>query len=316
MLISSLSVIIGLALLIYSSDKFIDGAASVAEHSKVSPLVIGLLILGFGTSAPEIMVSIFAALADEPELALGNAIGSNIANIALVLGVTAIIANVEVKSSILKLELPILIVANIITAFLMLNNYLSFIDGLILISLLVVVLTWMIKSKNNQDHLDIEISQSIIKMPIKSAWLWTISGLILLIISSKLLVWGAENIANALGVSDLVIGLTIIAIGTSLPELATSITAVLKNKHDMAIGNVIGSNLFNLLAVIGIAAVIRPFEISPIALYRDFLIMFVLTVYLFIDLILGKNTLTRKNGILLSASFVAYLVLLFYTHSF
>ena len=250
MLISSLSVIIGLALLIYSSDKFIDGAASVAEHSKVSPLVIGLLILGFGTSAPEIMVSIFAALADEPELALGNAIGSNIADIALVLGVTAIIANVEVKSSILKLELPILIVANIITAFLMLNNYLSFIDGLILISLLVVVLTWMIKSKNNQDHLDIEISQSIIKMPIKSAWLWTISGLILLIISSKLLVWGAENIANALGVSDLVIGLTIIAIGTSLPELATSITAVLKNKHDMAIGNVIGSNLFNLLAVL------------------------------------------------------------------
>ena len=222
MLISSLSVIIGLALLVYSSDKFIDGAASIAEHLKVSPLVIGLLILGFGTSAPEIMVSIFAALAEEPELALGNAIGSNIANIALVLGVTAIIANVEVKSSILKLELPILIVANIITAFLMLNNFLSFVDGLILISLLVIVLAWMIKSKNNQDHLDIEISQSIIKMSIKSAWLWTISGLILLIISSKLLVWGAENIANALGVSDLVIGLTVIAIGQvcqNLPQV-------------------------------------------------------------------------------------------------
>lgn len=311
MLIYISSIILGLILLVWSADKFIEGGSSVASHLNVQPLLIGILILGFGTSAPEIIVAIFASLAGKPTLALGNALGSNITNIALVLGISTIFVSIKIQASTLKLEFPLLIISMIITGILMIDGELSLIDSAILIGMLIIVLSWIIhKGKQQQSSINLEIPN----MSLKTAWFWTITGLVLLIVSSKILIYGSTNIALQFGLSELVIGLTIVAIGTSLPELAATLSAALKGKHEMAIGNIIGSNLFNLLGVIGISGIIKPYAVSDIAMSRDFLIMLLLTVFLFAIAFTGNSIVKRHHGIILLLCFCSYMGLI-YTHT-
>ncbi len=312
---------IGLILLVWSSDLFIDGAASVAKHMSISPLIIGVVVLGFGTSAPEIVVAILASLDNSPGLAIGNVIGSNIANIALVLGATAIISPIIVKSSLLKREFPIVLGITILGLVLMLDNELGTIDGIILLSLLIIVMVWMIRAnkqaEGTNDPIVAETQQELDSHPeisYKKSVLLLIVGLVILVLSAKLMVWGAVDIAKFFGVSDMIIGLTIVAIGTSLPELAAAITAAKKGEADLMIGNLLGSNLFNLLAVLAMPALLAPSLIGKDTLIIDYPIMLILTLAMLIVAlpIKGKSVIGRKIGILFILSFVAYLVSLYF----
>lgn len=312
-----MAIIAGFALLIWGAERFVHGAAAIAKNLGVSPLIIGLTVVGIGTSAPEILISVIAAYQGTPALAVGNALGSNIANIALVLGTTAIILPLTVKSETLRREYPIMFIVMLVSLILVVDQYLGQIDGLILISGLFVMLYWMIQQgkKQKRDPLEKEFDQEIPTISTQKAIVWFIVGLTLLIISSRGLVWGSVNIARAAEVSDLVIGLTIVAIGTSLPELAASIVSALKNEHDLAIGNIIGSNMFNLLVVFGIPGLISPHKIDPSILSRDFPFMIGLSIALFIMAYGFKKegSINRFEGSLLLSSYVAYMTVLYYT---
>jgi cation:H+ antiporter len=321
LLLPTVLLIIGLVLLVWSSDLFIDGAANVAKHMSISPLIIGVVVLGFGTSAPEILVAILASLDNSPGLAIGNVIGSNIANIALVLGVTAIVAPIIVKSSLLKREFPIVIGVSVVVYLLILDNNLNFVDGLILLALLIIVMTWMIKANLQLEGTDDPMAEDTIKelsehedIPLKKSWVMLVGGLIVLILSAKLMVWGAIDIAHFFKVPDIIIGLTIVAIGTSLPELAAAITAAKKGESDLMIGNILGSNLFNLLAVMAMPALLAPSVMDKTTLAIDYPIMLLLTfAMLFVALPRnGESIINRKIGILFMLSFVAYLVSLYF----
>ncbi len=311
---------VGLALLVWSSDIFIDGAASTAKHLNISPLIIGVVVLGFGTSAPEIIVSILASLDNSPGLAIGNVIGSNIANIGLVLGVTALISPIVVKSSLLKREFPIVLGISVLGILLMLDNDLDFTDGLILLALLFVVMTWMIrvnKQMSADDPLAEETLEELNDMPQMSknkALVLLLVGLVILMASAEMMVWGAVKIAEFFEVTDVVIGLTIVAIGTSLPELAAAITAARKNEADLMIGNILGSNLFNLLAVMSMPALIAPSVIENTTLFMDYPVMLGLTLAMLIVALprKGQAVITRTEGALLTLSFVSYMVLLYF----
>lgn len=321
MLYDVLAMIAGFSLLVWSADMLIAGAATVAKRLGIPPLVVGITVIGFGTSAPEIMVASIAALDGSPALAIGNAIGSNITNITLVLGVAAIIAPLNVHSRILKKELPILFLATLLATLLIMDNYLDRLDGTILVVSLVVLMVWitrqaLLNRDKEADILQEEYAQEIPdEMPMPKAVFWLISSLILLTISSKLLVFGAVNIATAFGLSELVIGLTIIAIGTSLPELAASISGALKGEHDLAIGNVVGSNLFNTLIVLGIPGIIAPSTLDSGVMQRDIPILFVLTIALIVlaNGIFGRRRINRIEGFLLTCSFLAYQALIYFT---
>ncbi|MCL7745303.1 calcium/sodium antiporter [Guyparkeria hydrothermalis] len=312
MLMASIAVLIGLALLVWSADRFVEGAAATAKHLGMSPLLIGMVIMGFGTSAPELVVSVMSSLDGSPGIALGNAYGSNIANIALILGLTAVIAPIAVHSQVIRRELPILLGVTAIAALQVYDGEITRIEAIILLVLLVVLLGWNIYQgrRGQVDALGGEVEQELVAhpMPLKKALIWVAIGLALLVVSSRLLVWGAVDIAQFFGVSDLVIGLTVVAIGTSLPELASSIAAIRKNEHDMALGNVIGSNLFNTLAVVGLAGVIHPMAAEPEVFTRDMLVMGVLTLALFFFAygFRGPGRLNRIEGALLLAAFVGY----------
>ncbi|EKE73949.1 calcium/sodium antiporter [Gallaecimonas xiamenensis] len=286
MLLPLLAILAGLALLVWSADRFVDGAAATARYAGMPPLLIGMVIIGFGTSAPEMVVSALAALDGNPDLALGNAYGSNITNIALILGVVALLSPIAVKSQVMRKELPLLGVVTLVSGALLLDGYLDRMDAAILLGLFALLMGWSIYQGMRQrgDVLAQETDADLDSHPmsLKLALVWLAVGLVLLVVSSRVLVWGAVSIAQQLGVSDLVIGLTIVAVGTSLPELASSIAAVRKNEHDLALGNVIGSNLFNTLAVVGIAAGIEPLSVEPEVLHRDWLLMAVLTVLVFL----------------------------------
>lgn len=285
MLIDFLALVLGLVVLVYAADWFVDGASSIARNFGVSPLLIGLTIVGLGTSAPEIMVSSLASLQGNPGLAVGNAIGSNIANMGLILGATALIAPLAFHSRLLKRELPVLMLISIACYGLALDG-LSVFDGVLMLLGLVVFLYWLIHSamaERKNDALAKEVEAEVPEeMPKIKAWIFFMVGLLGLLISSKVLVWAAVNIAYAMGVSDLVIGLTIVALGTSLPELAASVGSVLKGEDDLAIGNVIGSNVYNLLAVFSLPALIAPGPIDATVISRDFPVMLAFTAVLFI----------------------------------
>ena len=317
MLLAIAAVIGGLILLVWSADKFVEGAAGTAAHAGMPPLLIGMLIVGFGTSAPEMVVSALAALEGNPSLALGNAYGSNISNIALILGVVAVISPIAVNSAILKKELPILAVITLIAGYQLIDGNITRTDAWILIALLAVLMGWSIYAamSGKGDVLGGEVETDLADhpLPLKKALFWLVVGLILLVASSRLLVWGAVFIAQSLGVSDLIIGLTIVAIGTSLPELASSIAAVKKNEHDIAFGNVLGSNLFNTLGVVGIAGAISPMAVEPGVLQRDWSLMMALTLALFVmgfGLWGRKGQITRSNGVGLLVVYVAYMAYL------
>lgn len=317
MLLSWTAIIVGLALLVWSADRFVIGASALANNFGVPPLIIGMIIMGFGTSAPEMFVSASAALQGNPGVAVGNAIGSNIANIALVLGMSALITPMTVQSQILRRELPALFVVMGLALVLMLDDILNRTDGIILMLGTVVLLGWLYwlsQHARTSDPLEAEFKGEILTgMGTPAASGWTLAGLVFLIVSSQMLVWGAVNVAHAFGISDLVIGLTIIAIGTSLPEIAVSISAAMKAEHDMVIGNIIGSNMFNILAVLGIAAVIKDTTLEYSVLHRDFPFMLGLTVALFFMArgLRGKGHISRLEAGFLLVSYAAYLLWLY-----
>lgn len=307
------AVVVGLVFLVWSADKFIEGAAVTAKHYGMSPLLIGMLIVGFGTSAPEMVVSALASLQGNPGIALGNAYGSNITNIALILGLTAILSPIIVHSQVLRKEMPVLIAVTALAAFQLADGHLSRLDAVVLMVVFFVLMSWSVYQgmTGKDDALGSEMQGEIdtYNMPLKKAIFWLVVGLVVLVLSSRLLVWGAVDIALALGVSDLIIGLTIVAIGTSLPELASSLMAVKKGEHDMAIGNVIGSNLFNTLTVVGIAGLISPMAVDPEILSRDVAVMAGLTIALF-AFAYGfrgrQGRVNRIDGALLLSAFIAY----------
>lgn len=286
MIIAVFALIAGLALLVWSADRFVEGAAAVADHFGMPPLLIGMVIVGFGTSAPEMVVSALSAIQGNPGLALGNAYGSNITNIALILGVTAVISPITVQSGILRKELPLLMVVTIVAGWQLTDGTLSRGDAIALLALFACIMGWTIYKGMSVkvDNLGTEVGLELQErhMPLRRGVLWLIVGLLALVVSSRILVWGAVTIARGFGVSDLVIGLTIVAVGTSLPELASSIIAARKQEHDIALGNVLGSNLFNTLAVVGIAGGIRPMTVGADVISRDIAVMAGLTVSLFL----------------------------------
>lgn len=312
MLLPLLAIVFGLMLLVWSADRFVDGASSTARHFGMPPLLIGMVVVGFGTSAPEMVVSALAASQGNPGIALGNAYGSNITNIALILGVTALISPIAVHSQVLRKELPILMAVTVLAAWQIWDGELTRLDAIVLVAVFAGLMGWTIRQSLRQptDALATEVAQELSAepMPLKRALMWLGVGLVLLIISSRILVWGAVSIAQSLGVSDLIIGLTIVAVGTSLPEFASSIIAARKGEHDIAIGNIIGSNLFNTLAVVGIAGLIGPLSVGPEVFSRDIMVMAGLTLLLFV---FGygfrrPGRINRFEGGALLAAYVAY----------
>jgi len=312
MLFPFLAIALGLILLVWSAGKFVEGSAITAGHFGMPPLLIGMVVVGFGTSAPEMVVSALAATQGNPGLALGNAYGSNITNIALILGITALISPIAVHSAVMRKELPILAAVTALAAWQLWDGELTLVDALVLLGVFAVLMAWTIYQgmTAKSDALAAEISGELEtrSMSLRAAVGWLIAGLLLLILSSRLLVWGAVDIAQAFGVSDLIIGLTIVAVGTSLPELASSVTAARKGEHDIALGNILGSNLFNTLAVVGIAGVISPMQVAPEILSRDIMVMAALTLSLFIlgYGFRGPGRINRVEGGLLLVSFVGY----------
>ena len=319
MLYNIAAIIVGFLLVIWSADRFITGAAATARNLNVSPLIIGLTIVGFGTSAPEMLIAVIAAADASPGLAVGNAIGSNITNITLVLGVSALIVPLHVHSGILRKELPLLLAAMLLMLLVIQDNHLGRTDGLILWTSVLLLMWWVIRQaliNRSEDPMYAEFEQELPRpMSTRLALVWLVIGLTLLIISSRILVWGAIQIATELGVSDLLIGLTIIAIGTSLPELAAAIAGALKNEHDIVIGNVVGSNMFNTLAVMGIPGLIYPSTLDAGVLQRDVPVVFILTIALVIMAFgfKGQGRINRIEGATLFSCFVGYQVLLYFT---
>ncbi|NQZ33181.1 MAG: calcium/sodium antiporter [Oceanospirillaceae bacterium] len=309
MLYPIISLVIGLIVLVWSADKFVFGAASTAKNFGMSPLLIGLTIVSFGTSAPEILVSIMATLDDSGTLAIGNAIGSNIANIALVLGVTALIAPLPVKETVRRKEMPLMLAVTVIAGALLFNLRLELLDSIILFAALIISLILFARFQQDMhEHEDDEIPA----MSTAKSLFWLVLGLILLVASSKALVWGATEIATALGVSDLVIGLTIVAIGTSLPELAASVVSALKGHHDIAIGNVIGSNIFNIGAVMTIPGLAAPVILDGEVFSRDFMLMLALSALLLAFCFMRKPAaIKRVEGAVLLSIYSGYMLVLY-----
>ncbi|WP_027160148.1 calcium/sodium antiporter [Methylobacter luteus] len=285
MVINFIALLAGLAVLVYSADKFVMGTASIARNYGVSPLLIGLTIVSVGTSAPEILVSAIASWQGNAGLAIGNALGSNIANIGLILGVTALVAPLAFHYRILRRELPVLMAISIGSYLLSLDGW-DFFDGALMLAGLITFTGWLIRAAANEKQRDPLGEEMVVELPgnlpNKEAWLYFGFGLIGLLLSSRVLVMSAVNIAQFFSVSDVVIGLTIVAVGTSLPELAASVGSVLKNEDDLAVGNVVGSNIYNLLAVYSMPGVLAPGPVAESVLARDFPVMLAFTGILFI----------------------------------
>jgi len=310
--------IVGFAVLAWSAERFIAGAAVTARSLGVPPLVVGLTIVGIGTSAPEMLVSGLAAWQGNPGLSVGNAVGSNIANTGLILGLTALFYPLVVRSRILRWEIPLLLGVMLAVVPLMLDLRLMRWEGLLLLAGMAAVLVWMGWQSRGGDVTDPIIQEYEdeipVSMPLRTALIWLVVGLVLMLASSRVLVWAAVAIAQGLGVSDLVIGLTVVALGTSLPELAASMASARKGEYDIAIGNVLGSNIFNLLGVMGLAAAIRPFAIEPALLSRDYVAMVALTVVFFF---FGygfhrAGHVSRWEGLLLLALYAGYQIMLYF----
>jgi cation:H+ antiporter len=312
-----LALIIGFVTLVWSADRFLSGAASTATHLGVSKLVIGLTVVSLGTSAPEILVALAAAVEGNPLLAVGNAIGSNIANIGLVLGITAIIAPLPFSQGVLRQELPWLLGATFLTLVLLFDLHLSALDGVILLGALGYILYRLVHSPSaGEDGVPEAIQEELEELPqlaLGRAVFWMVAGLLILLASAELLVWAAVEVAAWLGVSELVIGLTIVAVGTSLPELAATVGAALKGHTDIAIGNVVGSNILNVLAVLSVPALVSSPAIDIEVLWRDCGMMLALTLALalFAYAIGSRPVITRFEGAVILLGWIGYNAVLF-----
>ncbi len=320
---AALAIIAGFVGLVWSADRFVGASAAIAKLAGLTPLMIGLTIVSLGTSAPEIMVSISAALKGAGDLAVGNALGSNLANMGMVLGATALIARLPIQKHLFTCELPVLLLVTAVAGFVLYDAKLTWVDGLILAGLLVPVMLFIIRMKT-RSITPAEVSaeeEDIPDMTKGQAALWFLVGLAVLVGSAELLVYGAETTALAFGVSPLIIGLTVIAIGTSLPELAASVMSAIKGHYDIALGNVIGSNIFNLLAVMAVPGLIATTTIDPAAFTRDYAAMAGLTALLAFGM--GTTYWLNKNkgkagigwpfGIALLTLYVGYYGLLYKT---
>ena len=329
MLMHILAILAGTALLIYGADRFVIGASATARNFGLSPMLIGLTIVAFATSAPEILVSVTAALKGASDLAVGNAIGSNIANIGLVLGTAALVKPIMIsKSTALRREMPVLVALSFASILVFYDDYLGRIDAAAMLLTLCIFVAWIVRvsigdgvaATNNMpagmatppnDTIAAEFDAEIPKgMPRLTAFAWLALGLALLLGGANLMVWGAEHLARALGISELIIGLTVVAIGTSLPELAVTVISAYKGEAGLAIGNIVGSNIYNLLAVIGIAGMVEPAILDPDVLRIHFPVMVAFTVVLY-GLAYnysksGEVRITRTHGVLLIVAFVAY----------
>ncbi len=318
MFVQWLAVILGLALLVWSAERFVVGASAVAEKLGVPVLVIGMLLMGFGTSAPEMLVAVQASFDGSPGLAVGNALGSNIANIALILGLTALVTPVSVATGLVRKEIPLLLVVTVMAALLLLNQRLVWWQGGVLLVGLVIFLgySYRLARQGESAALLEEVEASRQPLTQRQAFFWLILGLLFLVLSSRLLVWGAVELALSWGVSETLIGLTLIALGTSLPELAASLVAARKGQSDLVLGNLIGSNLFNLLAVLPIPALLASGTLlEPEVIYRDLPVLLLVTLMLFAVAWgrPGEERVTRLEGVALLLSFLGYLGWLFYS---
>ena len=317
MLLAILALICGLVILVVSAHHFVAGAAASAHHFGMPPLLIGMVVVGFGTSAPELVVSVLAALQGNPGIALGNAYGSNIVNIALILGLTCLIRPIAVPRVVQRKELPILLAVTALAAWQAADGYLSRMEGLALLLVFAGIMAMSIHAgmQTKYDALSQELDHSMDVAgtpPLRRAIIQLVAGLIFLVLSSRLLVWGAVVIAQGFGVSDLVIGLTIVAVGTSLPELASSLAAARKGEHELALGNILGSNLFNTLAVVGLASSLSPMALEQGVLGRDILFMATLTASLWLMgwAKSGRGSINRFEGGLLLAVYIGYTLVL------
>jgi cation:H+ antiporter len=311
MLLSIFGLIVGLIALAWSADRFVTYAAITANNFGVSRMIIGLTVVSVGTSAPEIFVGVIASIDGSPTLAIGNAIGSNIANIGLVLGITALITPLPFPRAILKREVPWLIVTTLLALVCLANLYLSSIDGIMLLCGLGLILYKLANPGKQAGVVAPSYENELDDLPTlsTSSGLWRLLvSLVLLLAAAEILTKSAVFIAYQLGVSEIIVGLTVIAIGTSLPELAASVTAAKKGQSDMAIGNVVGSNILNILAVLAVPALIHPINIDAIVILRDYMTMLVLTVILvfFAYAVGSQKKITRLEGCILLAAWVGY----------
>ncbi len=313
MLLASIALILGLVTLMWSANHFVNSSAVTARHLGMSPMLIGLTIVAIGTSAPEILVSLMAALDGHGDLAVGNAVGSNIANVGIVLGLTLLIAPIRVNARLMGKELPLLLAITIASGAVLYDNYIGPFESLVMVAAMIasIVLINHWQKKPTDEPLTTvgeESEDEIPDMPQRKATLILIGSLLLLLGSSRVLVWAATKIALTMGISELTIGLTIVAIGTSLPELAASVASALKKHPDMALGNIIGSNMFNLLVVMAVPGLVAPGAISALAFTRDYPSMCALTLLLAALILFGKKprVLGRVSGLLLCAGYIAY----------
>lgn len=322
MLLASIALIVGLMVLMWSADHFVNSSAATARNFGMSPMLIGLTIVAIGTSAPEVLVSLVAALSGFGDLAVGNAVGSNIANVGIVLGLTLLIAPIRVNPRLMSKELPLLVGITVISGAVIYDNLINFLDGILLITALVITMVlihyWQ-KQPSDAAFSTIgeEEEAEIPEMKQGKATLILIGSLLLLLGSSRVLVWSATTIAQYFGVSELTIGLTVVAIGTSLPELAASVASALRKHPDMALGNIIGSNMFNLLAVMAVPGLVGESTINPSAFTRDYPVMCAITILLMVLVLAGKKprTLGRISGITLCAAYISYTTWLLFTAS-
>ena len=309
--------VVGFVVLVVSASYFVDAAKISAHYLGVSELIIGLTAVSIGTSAPEILVAVMDSYTESPDVAIGNAIGSNIANIGLVLGLTAIVVPLPFEERVLRSELPMLLVATCITAFCLANLRVGPIDGIILLAFLGYILYRLVRDTRTTGELPEEIESEVEDLermsPLRS-WVQLVIGLIFLLIAAKVIVSSAEYIARTIGVSEMIIGLTVVAAGTSLPELAATMAAALRRSPEIAIGNIVGSNILNILAVLSVPALLNPSAITPIDFWRDFGVMFILTMLLalFANGIGAKKIITRSEGVIFLASYCCYILLVYW----
>jgi cation:H+ antiporter len=310
--IALLQMLAGFVLLIWAADRLVAGASAFARNLGVSTLIVGLTIVGFGTSAPEMIVSAMASLQGKPSLAIGNALGSNIANVGLILGLTAIIYPLRVESATLRREVPVLGLIMLLTLILMWDLAFTRADGLVLLLGLLALIGGMVLiglQTGGEDPMSAALAEEVpTGMPTKTAVMWTLVGLVVLPVSAQVLVDGAVTLALVLGVTEAVVGLTVVALGTSLPELAAAGASAYKREDDLAIGNILGSNMFNLLGVLGIAATIHPMIIEPVLFNRDLMVMFAISLLLLILVWRqgGHGRINRPTAVLLFASYLGY----------